>query len=137
MGHTKPPFTMQFKVERGRFSQFRRALLVAADKLAFDDLWNRAEFHVPAADKAAHPLPVATILMMINLEQEKTILALETKLQDHRQQIKRLAQANKQRELQTAYLQSRLEAVEKEMEARLKAFREEILEIKYEYERYP
>ena len=57
MGHTKPPFTWQYQIEKGYFSKFRRALLLNEDKCVFDLLWNKAEFHITAAEKASHPLP--------------------------------------------------------------------------------
>ena len=73
MGHTLPPFSHQFKTERAMFTELRRALLLRDDKALFDDLWNKAEFHVPAAERAKHPLPISSILLCMNLEQEKTI----------------------------------------------------------------
>ena len=62
MGHTVLPFTWQYRNEKAYFASFRRALLLAEDKGTFDDLWNRAEFHLPAAEMASHTLPFATIL---------------------------------------------------------------------------
>ena len=113
------------------FASFRRALLLADDKCTFDDLWNRAEFHIPAAEMASHPLPVATILMMMNLEQQKTIQQLEKTAKDQAQKIKRLEKALKKSGTQLVYLKSELETMEAEIDIRLHAFREEMLAIKY------
>lgn len=131
MGHTVVPFTWQYQREKVYFSKFRRALLLAEDKRIFDELWNKAEFHIPAAEKASHPLPITTVLMMMNLEQQKTILKLENKLNDQTQIIERLEKALQKSETQTAYLKGELETIQAELEARLKAFREEMLSIKY------
>ena len=133
MGHTKPPFTWQFKIEQAYFSRFRRALLLAGDKKHFTDMWNRAEFHVPAAEEAGHPLPIATILMMINLEQEKTIHHLEEKFLIAAQRITALEEKLKVKDAEVLFLKGELDDLEKILETRLKEFRKEILEIKYEY----
>jgi len=125
---------MQYKVERGRFGAFRRALLLKEDKRLFTDLWNRAEFHVPAAEKASHPLPIATILMMINLEQEKTIHSLQQSVQTLSERTTVLERDNKKKAVQVTYLVNRLNELETDFENRLAAFRAEMLEIKYEYE---
>ena len=138
MGHTVPPFTHQFQVEKRYFSRFRRALLLAGDKRTFDDLWNRAAFHLPAAEKTSHPLPIATILMMMNLDQQKIIQQLENRSKTQAQQIEQLEKALKRSETQSAYLMSELEMIETRIGARLRAFRDEMLAIKYsEYEYAP
>lgn len=131
MGHTVLPFTWQYRDEKAYFANFRRALLLADDKQTFDDLWNRAEFHLPAAEMASHPLPVATILMMMNLEQQKMIQQLENKVQDQARRIEKLEKSLKKNENQAVSLKGELETIEAEIEARLRAFREEMLAIKY------
>jgi len=131
MGHTILPFTWQYRKEKIYFASFRRALLLAEDKHSFDDLWNRAEFHLPAAEVASHPLPVATILMMMNLEQHKAIQKLENKVKAQMQKIERLEKSLKKSESQSAILKSELETIETEIEARLKEFRDEMLAIKF------
>lgn len=131
MGHTILPFTWQFRNEKTYFARFRRALLLAEDKGTFDDLWNRAEFHLPAAEMASHPLPVATILMMMNLEQQKTIQQLENRAKAQAQKIERLEKSLKKSEAQLLSLKGELATIEAEIEARLRAFREEMLAIKY------
>lgn len=133
MGHTKPPFTWQFKKERGLFSHFQRGLLLSEDRRLFNDMWDKAEFHVPAAEHAAHPLPIVTILLSINLEQEKSIYRLETKLALQAARIKKLEQASQQQEVRLRHLLKQIEALQDETERRLYAFRQEMLEIKYEY----
>lgn len=131
MGHTKPPFTWQFKIEEGYFSKFRRALLLAEDKRLFDRLWNRAEFHIPAAEKAAHPLPIATILVMMNLEQEKVIQRLEEKISEQAGKIEQLEQEIGDRDAEVCILEAQVEGLRVEMEETLRIFREELLEIRY------
>jgi len=131
MGHTVIPFSWQFRKEKVYFARFRRALLLVEDKRTFDDLWNRAEFHLPAAEMTSHPLPIATILMMMSLEQQKVIQQLENKVRDQARIIERLEHALKKSETQSASLKSELEALEIDIETRLKVFREEILAIKY------
>ena len=131
MGHTVPPFTWQYRNEKAYFASFRRALLLIEDKHTFDDLWNRAEFHMPAAEMASHPLPVATILMMMNLEQHKAIQGLENKVKDQAQVIERLEKSLKKNQAQILSLKGELETVQVEIEARLGAFREEMLAIKF------
>ena len=131
MGHTVLPFTWQFRSEKVYFASFRRALLLIEDKHTFDDLWNRAEFHLPAAEMASHPLPIATILMMMNLEQQKAIQQLENRVKAQMQKIERLEKSLKKSETQSISLKDKLETIEAEVEARLRAFREETLAIKY------
>jgi len=131
MGHTIPPFTWQFRNEKVYFASFRRALLLVEDKRTFDDLWNRAEFHLPAAEMASHPLPVATILMMMNLEQQKAIQQLEGKVKDQTRRIEQLERFLKKNETQSVSLKGDLETIEAEIDARLQAFREEMLAIKF------
>jgi hypothetical protein len=131
MGHTVLPFTWQYRNEKNYFASFRRALLLAEDKRTFDDLWNRAEFHLPAAELASHPLPIATILMMMNLEQHKLIQKLENKLGSQAQVIERLEKSLKKSQSQILSLKGEIETIEAELEARLKEFREEMLAIKF------
>ena len=136
MGHTVPPFTWQYRKEKIYFANFRRALLLPGDKPIFDDLWQRAEFHIPAAEKTSHPLPIATILMMMNLEQEKMIQHLENRVVAQAQIIKRLEKALKKSEAQSLFLKGELELIETAVETRLNEFREEMLAIKYPEEVY-
>ena len=113
------------------FARFRRALLLVEDKRTFDDLWNRAEFHLPAAEMASHPLPIATILMMMSLEQQKEIQQLENRVKDQARIIKRLENALKKSESQSVLLKGELETIQAEIEARLDSFRDEMLAIKF------
>jgi hypothetical protein len=131
VGHTILPFTWQYRKEKTYFASFRRALLLAEDKRTFDDLWNRAEFHLPAAEMASHPLPVATILMMMNLEQHKLIQGLENKVKAQVQQIEQLEKSLKRSQSHILSLKSEMGTIEAEIETRLKEFREEMLAIKF------
>lgn len=131
MGHTLPPFSQQFKHERAMFAEMRRALLLRDDKALFDDLWNKAEFHVPAAEKAKHPLPVTSILMCMNLEQEKAIDQLEGKVQIQNHRIEQLEEKIKDSEAENILLKGEIESLRWEMEQMRKSLREELLEILY------
>ena len=131
MGHTLPPFSQQFKHERAMFAEMRRALLLRDDKALFDDLWNKAEFHVPAAEKAKHPLPVTSILMCMNLEQEKAIDQLEGKVQIQNHRIEQLEEKIKDSEAENILLKGEIKSLRWEMEQMRKSLREELLEILY------
>ncbi|MBN1231318.1 MAG: hypothetical protein JXA19_05615 [Anaerolineales bacterium] len=132
MGHTVPPFTWQYRREEAYFSKFIRALLLTEDKKRFKELWNKAEFHLPAAEKASHPLPVATILMMMNLEQEKALYQLNVHIQAQAQKIARLEKMVDQSNERIEYLSRQVISSETTLEDKLAAFREELLEIKYD-----
>jgi hypothetical protein len=135
MGHTVPPFTWQFQKEKIYFRTFRRALLLAEDKSVFDDLWNTAEFHITAAEKTSHPLPGITIMMMMNLEQQKTIRQLEHKIHTQAETIKQMERALRNSETQLTYLKHEVATIEENIESLLQAFRNEMLALKYpEYE---
>lgn len=131
MGHTVLPFTWQYRNEKNYFASFRRALLLADDKRTFDDLWNRAEFHLPAAEMTSHPLPIATILIMMNLEQHKLIQGLENKVKAQTHQIEQLEKTLKKSQSQILSLKGELEIIETEIDTRLKEFRDEVLAIKF------
>jgi hypothetical protein len=131
MGHTLPPLSYQFKIERQLFSEMRRALLLRNDKALFDDLWNKAEFHMPAADKAKHPLPIFSIALCMNLEQEKSIFNLEQKnLQQDRFTHQLQEQCERHAE-EITRLKGQLEALLSEMEELRLGLRAELIEILY------
>jgi DNA-binding transcriptional regulator YiaG len=111
--------------------QFRRALLLREDQLLFDELWNKAEFHIPAAEKAAHPLPMVTVLMSMNLEQEKTLFQLEEKNRMQDQEIRRLRERLEQDEQQMAALRGEVDRLYAEIEHGMKKFRAEMLDTLY------
>jgi len=131
MGHTKLPFTMQYKQERQHFTEMKRGLLLAQDKLRFADMLDRAEFHISACEKAAHPLPHASIMMAVALEQEKALYRLAERDRDRENQIKGLKQDLKAREQRILQLEGRIAALDEDLDRRLAAFRQEMLELKY------
>jgi len=131
MGHTLPPFSQQFKIERNLFAEMRRALLLREDKAHFDEMWHKAEFHVPAAEKAKHPLPITSILMCINLEQEKAIFHLEGKLLTQRDYIQKLDERVETMAVENTSLRREMEALRGEIELLQKRLRAELLEILY------
>ena len=131
MGHTLPPFSHQFKTERAMFGELRRALILRDDKALFDDLWNKAEFHVPAAEKAKHPLPISSILLCMNLEQEKTIYQLEQKALVQNQRIQQLEEKLRESDTEKLMLKGEIETLRWEVEEVKTSLREELLEILY------
>jgi len=113
------------------FGELRRALLLRDDKAHFDEMWNKAEFHVPAAEKAKHPLPITSILLCINLEQEKAIYKLEGRILAQQQQLQSLEERLNIVETKNIYLKGEIDNVLSEMELFRKNLREELIEIVY------
>lgn len=105
--------------------------MLTEDKTVFDFLWNKAEFHITAAEKAAHPLPIATILMMMLLEQQKIIQQLNHRSKYQTNDIEKLEQALKDSQRQVAFVKTQLDGLENQVEDKLQAFRKEMLSIKY------
>jgi hypothetical protein len=124
MGHTQTPFTFQFRREREYFTQFRRALLLREDQLLLEDLWDRAEFHIPAIEQGGHPLAVASVLMAIALEQEKTIARLETGLAARLIEVQTL-------EAQLAVLQGEVRRLHEELEHGLRTAHAELMDARF------
>lgn len=85
MGRTVRPFSQLLQAEYARWSKFRRALR-KEDQIHFDTLFEYARLHVQAGVYASHPVPLASILMSIVLEQQKVIQRLEWDLQTLRNQ---------------------------------------------------
>jgi len=131
MGHTLPPFSHQFKTERAMFNELKRALLQRDDKAIFDDLWNKAEFYVPAAEKAKHPLPITSILMTMNLEQEKAIYQMEQKTLVQNQRIQQLEAKLKDREAEKLLQKGEIETLRWEIEELKSSLRAELLDLLY------
>ena len=113
------------------FAEMRRALLLRNDKAHFDEMWNKAEFHVPAAEKAKHPLPITSVLLCINLEQEKSIYRLENKLLAQNQVIQQMDQKIETSQAENILLKAEIEALRWEMDQLKKSLRAELLEILY------
>jgi len=113
------------------FGELRRALLLRDDKALFDDLWNKAEFHVPAAEKAKHPLPITSILLCMNLEQEKTIYQLEQKALVGNQRVQQLEEKIRGSETEKLMLKGEIETLRWEVEELKSSLRAELLELLY------
>ncbi len=109
----------------------RRALLLRDDKALFDDLWNKAEFHVPAAEKAKHPLPITSILLCMNLEQEKAIYQLEGKVLAGAQRAQKLEEKIEASQAENTVLRGEIESLRWEIDQLQKSLRAELLEILY------
>jgi len=133
MGHTIPPFTHQFRREAQCFTEMRRGLLLKDDQRLFKGMWQKAEFHIPAAEKAAHPLAIVSILLSVDLEQEKAIYRLGETVSAQQQAIARLEEANQSKDIEIILLKGEIEFLRRDVEKRLKRFREEMLEIKYDF----
>lgn len=131
MGHTLPPFSQQFKIERALFNEMRRALLRRGDKAHFDALWDKAEFHVPAAEKAKHPLPMFSILLSMNLEQEKALARLNAHIHTQNRRLDELESALADLRAENARLQREIEMLQDEMEHLRKSLRAELLDLLY------
>lgn len=131
MGHTKPPFTYQYQTEKRHFGEMQRALLRKDDKRLFKTLWDKAEFHIPACEKAAFPLPMVSILMAMNLEQEKTIHQLEMQLEKQAGDIHKLKKELQQQTQLSVYLNGQIENLREDFAEQLAQFREEMIELKY------
>ncbi|MBL7164738.1 MAG: hypothetical protein ISS57_19290 [Anaerolineales bacterium] len=113
------------------FNELKRALLLRDDKALFDDLWNKAEFHVPAAEKAKHPLPITSILLTMNLEQEKSLYQLEQKVLVGNQRLQQLDEKLRASEAEKMLLKGEIETLRWEMDQLQTGLREELLEILY------
>ena len=113
------------------FNELKRALLRRDDKAIFDDLWNKAEFHVPAAEKAKHPLPITSILMTMNLEQEKAIYHMEQKALVQNQRIQQLEAILNDKGAEKLLLKGEIETLRWEVEELKTSLRAELLELLY------
>jgi hypothetical protein len=81
MGRTLPTFNMYLEGQIGEWGPFRRALR-REDREAFDRLFAFAKRHMAEAAAAARPVPFDSMLMAILLEQQKTIDALQRRLDE-------------------------------------------------------
>lgn len=129
MGHSTDTITTQYEREFKYFAEFMRGLLLKHDQLLFKDLWNRVEFHIPAMQTSAHPLPIATILMAMTLEQEKTIYDLQQRIavKDRREQELNQKIQNMGKELER--LQVSAEDLRTEINEELRMARNEVVEL--------
>jgi hypothetical protein len=62
MGRTLASITQQLEQSEGRLSRYRRALVLADQKI-FDDLYAAARRRLAASAMAGDPLPMQTILL--------------------------------------------------------------------------
>ena len=89
MGRTNLAITPQLEREMHGFTKFRRALR-RADQLVLDELFEAARLHLAAVAYAAHPLPIATLLLSMQLENHKRDLAQDGEITRLSQEIERL-----------------------------------------------
>jgi len=128
MGHSTASMTERFRTERAFFEGFRRALLMKADKLVFNALWDEIEVYIPPAEKSTHPLLIATILMSMILEQRKLIADLQCQMEKLQQENKSDRQSQ---EAKLAQLKSEVQRLDEDIDSRLRRLRTEITEILY------
>ena len=81
MGRTVMPFSYVLEKEHGRWKEFRTGLS-KEDQEAFDRLFDRAKFHLPAAFYMSHSWPLETILFSLCLEHEKMLGDILGKLKE-------------------------------------------------------
>jgi hypothetical protein len=83
MGRTVLPFSQVIRAEMERLKKFRRVLR-KEDQEIFDRLFDFAQMQVQTGVYASFSEPMVPILLSILLEQEKRLLALESRLCEHR-----------------------------------------------------
>jgi hypothetical protein len=86
MGRTVLPYSHVWEEERSRWLKFRRALR-REDQVHLDRLFELARLHLQAGVYAANPLPLESMLLSMLLEHEKTLSALEERLQRLEQSV--------------------------------------------------
>lgn len=131
MGHSTDTTTTQYEREFAYLAEFLRGLLLKHDQLLFKDLWDRVAFHIPAMQKSAHPLPIATILMAMALEQEKEIYDLQQRLA-----VKERREGELDREIEKLVqelerLHDSVEVLRREINEDLRMARNEFVELLY------
>jgi hypothetical protein len=100
MGRTIATFHQLIEQTRARFAPFRRALR-REDQQLFDDLFDRAKYYAASGAMEAAAEPFEAVVLALLLEQQKTLRALETRLQERGQEISpgNLSAINRMREI--------------------------------------
>jgi hypothetical protein len=80
MGRTVLPIAQVIQQEREEWSKFRRVLR-KEDQAAFDEMFDSAKYHSAACAYASRPVPMESIFMAILLECQKTIAALQKRIE--------------------------------------------------------
>ena len=70
MGVLIEPYSQSLKKLEEDWKLFKRALK-KEDKPAFDQLFQKANYHVPSGQVRANPFPIRTFFMSVCLEQQK------------------------------------------------------------------
>jgi hypothetical protein len=81
MGRTNPTFRDALTTIKERWSQYRRALR-RRDKLRFDRLFTYAREHADASGLLNHQTPLFSMLLSIDLEQERRLDTHDERLDD-------------------------------------------------------
>lgn len=80
MGRTVPSFRMVIESEIAGWSGFRKALVSAEDREAFDALMDMCRNNAMASGAVCNPIPFEPMIMSILLAQQKKILKFEKTL---------------------------------------------------------
>jgi hypothetical protein len=81
MGRTNPTFRDALNAIEERWSQYRRALR-RRDKPRFDRLFTYAREHADASGLVNHQTPLISVLLSVDLEQERRLDAHDERLDD-------------------------------------------------------
>ena len=76
MGRTLPTVTELLELEKGTWSNYRRALR-REDQEAFDALWRWARHHTAPLSMAGRPVPFEGVVMSMLVELTRRVAALE------------------------------------------------------------
>lgn len=130
MGHTKPPFSVQYAIERQYFSKYRRALTPTAQRY-FDKMWGQSEFHLPAMIKTAYPLPIVSVLISMNIEKIKAMDELETRYRDQAARIRKLERMGNEKDIKLLSLEKQLEEIQGNIDEWIEEQWRELFDIQY------
>ena len=81
MGRTIATFHQLIEQTRARFAPFRRALR-REDQQVFDELFERAKYYAASGSMEAGAEPFEAVVLAFLLEQQKTLRALERRLEE-------------------------------------------------------
>ncbi|MBI4832903.1 MAG: hypothetical protein HY801_15395 [Candidatus Lindowbacteria bacterium] len=80
MGRTVLPIAQVIQQEREEWLKFRRVLR-KEDQALFDEMFDSAKYYSAACAYASRPVPMEAIFMSILLEHQKTIEALQKRIE--------------------------------------------------------
>lgn len=83
MGRTVPTFTQVVQQEMESWTKFRRGLR-REDQEALDELFRAARMQLAGCAYAARPIPFESMIMSMLIMQQRTLRALERRLDEQR-----------------------------------------------------